>query len=138
MDGPALPWRDSVLFSELMLAETLRAHRRTAPRGKPVFFDRGVLDVYAYRQLLGVPPSAHLRRAAAELRYDSRVFLTPMWPDIYVRDAERRQTYEEAVRTQDACVAAYEEHGYELLWLPLAPVAERVDSVLSTLNPPAG
>lgn len=137
MDGPALPWRDSALFSELMLAEAVRAHRLSAPRQGPVFLDRGVLDVYAYHQLLGAPTPAHLRRAATELRDDRRVFLAPMWPDIYVRDAERRQSYEEAARTQDACVAAYEEHGYELLRLPFAPVAERVDFVLGTLNSPA-
>ncbi|MCK1796596.1 AAA family ATPase [Streptomyces sp. XM4193] len=134
--GPALPWQDAALYTELMLAEALRAHRAVEPGVRPVFFDRGVVDVHAYCRLRGASPAAHLRRAATEVRYDTRVFLAPTWPEIYVRDSERRQTYEEAVRTEEACAESYRLHGYEVVPLPRATVAERVDFVLAALNPP--
>jgi predicted ATPase len=56
--------------------------------------------------------------------------VAPPWPEIYRTDTERRQSWEEAVRTYEAVTSAYTQAGYELVELPRAPVSERLEFVL--------
>jgi len=134
IDGEALPWKDRALFAELMLDRELEAHARAESADGPVFFDRGVPDVVGYLSLCGLPVPAHMERAAQDIRYDRRVFIAPVWPEIFGQDAERKQDLDEARRTFDAMAETYPRFGYELIELPRAPVAERLDFVLTTLT----
>lgn len=128
--GDALPWADRQAFAELMLSWEMRSHRMARGWSGPVFFDRGVPDVLGYLRLTGLEAPAHVRAAARLLRYNREVFVAPPWPEIYRRDAERRQDLDEASRTHAAMVATYAECGYRPIELPRAPVAERVAFVL--------
>ena len=132
--GTALPWADRLAFAELMLSWELRSHRMAGALSGPVIFDRGVPDVLGYLRLSGLAVPAHVERAASLFRYNRRVFLAPPWPAIYVGDAERRQTPAEAEATCRAVSQAYAGLGYELVPLPLAPVAERVAFVRRTIG----
>nr|WP_313521665.1 AAA family ATPase [Brevundimonas diminuta] len=134
VDGEALPWKDRALFAELMLDRELEVHARAESADEPVFFDRGVPDVVGYLTLCGLPVPAHMERAAQDIRYDRRVFIAPVWPEILGQDAERKQDLDEARRTFDAMAETYPRFGYELIELPQAPVAERLDFVLTTLT----
>ena len=134
IDGEALPWKDRALFAELMLDRELEAHARAESADGPVFFDRGVPDVVGYLTLCGLPVPAHMERAARDVRYDRHVFIAPVWPEIFGQDAERKQDLDEARRTFDAMAETYPRFGYELIELPRAPVAERLDFVLTTLT----
>lgn len=134
IDGEALPWKDRTLFAELMLDRELEAHARTEGADGPVFFDRGVPDVVGYLTLCGLPVPAHMERAAQDIRYDRRVFIAPVWPEIFGQDAERKQDLDEARRPFDAMAETYSRFGYELIELPKAPVAERLAFVLKSLT----
>nr|WP_313417490.1 AAA family ATPase [Brevundimonas diminuta] len=134
INGEALPWKDRALFAELMLDRELEAHVRAESAAGPVFFDRGVPDVVGYLTLCGLPVPAHVERAAQDIRYDRRVFIAPVWPEIFGQDAERKQDLNEARRTFDAMAETYPRFGYELIELPRTPVAERLDFVLTTLT----
>ncbi|WP_327086775.1 AAA family ATPase [Nonomuraea sp. NBC_01738] len=130
----ATGWSDPELFAELMLSWELRSHRQAAGSRGPVFFDRGVPDLVGYFRLIGRPLPAHVHEAALRFRYHRVVFAAPPWREIYVHDAERTQSWEEAVRTHDAVTWAYTEHGYEVVALPPVPVADRVAFVLDALG----
>jgi len=134
INGEALPWKDRALFAELMLDRELEAHARAEGAAGPVFFDRGVPDVVGYLTLCGLPVPAHMERAAQDIRYDRRVFIAPVWPEIFGQDAERKQDLNEARRTFDAMAETYPRFGYELIELPRAPVAERLAFVLKSLT----
>lgn len=134
IDGEALPWKDRALFAELMLDRELEAHARAESADGSVFFDRGVPDVVGYLSLCGLPVPAHMERAAQDIRYDRRVFIAPVWPEIFGQDAERKQDLDEARRTFDAMAETYPRFGYELIELPRAPVAERLAFVLKSLT----
>lgn len=136
ISGRALPWIDPALFADTMLSWEMRAHQDQAGAPGPVLFDRGVPDVLGYLTLCGLPVPEHMRRAAASLRYNRRVFIAPPWPEIFSRDAERKQTLEEAERTYDAMAKIYPACGYELIELPRASVEERVRFVLEALPAP--
>ncbi|PQZ83017.1 MULTISPECIES: AAA family ATPase [unclassified Brevundimonas] len=134
IDGQALPWRDRALFAELMLDRELEAHARFEGAAGPAFFDRGTPDVVGYLTLCGQPIPAHVERAARDVRYDRRVFIAPVWPEIFAQDAERKQDLDEAQRTFDAMTEVYPRFGYELIELPKAPVAERLSFVMKTIR----
>lgn len=63
-------------------------------------------------------------------RYRNPVFLALWWPAIHATDTERRQTIEEAERTEHAIVKNYTDLGYEIVRLPLANPRERADFIL--------
>jgi len=128
--GDALPWADREAFAELMLCWEMRSYRELLGQGgRLVFFDRGVPDVAACLRLCGLAVPGHIDRAARLLRYNRRVFIAPPWTEIFRQDAERKQTFAEAAATYEALVATYRDYGYELVSLPLAPVAERLEAV---------
>jgi predicted ATPase len=126
IDGPGLPWRNRALFAELMLAWEMWSFRMARALPGPVFCDRGVPDVLGYLRLMKLPVPAHMERAAADIRYNRRVFIAPPWREIFQTDEERRQDFDEAIRTYEAMAATYEGLGYALIELPRGGVQERV------------
>lgn len=123
--GPALPWGDRARFAELMLAWEMRSWHEASGLPGPVLFDRGVPDVIGYLDVCGLPVPAHARRAAQTFRYARTVFVAPPWREIFVGDAERKQSFAEAEATHAAMLRAYGALGYRAVALPFAPVAER-------------
>ncbi|MFI6063906.1 AAA family ATPase [Micromonospora sp. NPDC051227] len=123
--GQALHTGDSRLFAEVMLSWEIRSYRQASQHPGPVFFDRAIPDLVGYYLLLGQSVPAHVTAAARLFRYHQRVFIAPPWPEIYTTDSERHQDFAEAVRTHDAMVAAYTQHGYELSTLPRSDVGSR-------------
>jgi predicted ATPase len=129
--GSALPWLDREAFAAQMLGWELRSYREAAGLPGPVFFDRGIPDIVGYFHVSGLAVPPHLLRAAELHPYHQQVFIAPHWPEIYEQDAERKQASDEAEATFQAMLKVYSQLGYELLPLPLAPVAERVQFVQS-------
>jgi predicted ATPase len=128
--GRALPWRDPLLFAELMLSWDIRSYRMAQASKEPVFCDRGVPDVLGYLQLAGIPAPEYVETAAREFRYNTRVFLTPPWKEIFCQDHERKQDFDEAIKTYES-MSIYKKVGYHLLEIPRASVEERVRFVLN-------
>ena len=134
--GLALPWADRALFAELMLSWEMRNYHLAQEHTGTVFFDRCVLDVAGYLRLSELPVPQHVLKAAAEFRYNRRVFVAPPWKDIFHADQERKQDFAEAIRTYEALTATYKEFGYELVELPRVSVENRVQFVLSRVPRP--
>jgi predicted ATPase len=134
--GLALPWADRDAFAELMLAREMRSYRQAERAEGPVFFDRSVVDVIGYMRLEGLAVPDHARKAAETFRYHRRVFIAPAWEEIYTGDAERKQNFEEAARTEKAMREVYTAYGYDLVELPRVPVKERVEFVLQCVGLP--
>ena len=132
--GRALPWQDRSLFAELMLSWEMRSYRIGQETTGPVFFDRGIPDVLGYIRLIGVPVPDHIRNAAQKFRYSSIVFITPPWPEIFNQDHERKQDFDEAIRTYEAMVATYTDLNYHLVEIPFAPVEDRVNFIVDRLG----
>ena len=129
--GSALPWVDPAAFARR--AVDLARADREAVRGMSgwTFFDRGLIDAaVALEHLTGEPVAQTL----GPDRYGSRVFLTPPWPAIYIRDAERRHGLGEAVAEYERLIEAYPKLGYEVILLPQASVSRRADLVLEVLE----
>ena len=134
IEGRALPWRDPLLFAELMLSWEMRSYHAADGNTGPVFFDRGVPDVLGYLRLTNIPAPEHMRKAARAFLYNRTVFIAPPWPEIFHQDLERKQDFDEAQRTHDALVSTYNRLDYDLIELPRIAVKERCQFILDYLS----
>ena len=131
--GSALPWRDPLAFAEKMLERDLASWQAAHGLDGPVIFDRGIPDIVGYLRLSGIVAPTHLMQAAAERRYNKRVFIAPPWREIFTQDAERKQNFAEAEATYQAMRETYTELGYELVDLPCASIEERAAFVRAAI-----
>lgn len=125
---------DPVTFAEALLEFETRSYVWALEQPGAVLFDRGLPDVAGnWLAMTGsVPP--HVQDAIAACPYNRRVLIAPPWRQIYVHDAERRQSWETAVATYEVMAEAYQRFGYQLVELPLVSVDERVEFVLDILG----
>jgi predicted ATPase len=134
----AVPWADAPLFAELLMQRSIRTYTTyTTCREQfaqhpqtPIHCDRGVGDAFTCADLIDHTLPAQLREQAMQCRYRDPVLVAPWWPEIYTTDEERRQSREEAERTEHAIVKTYTELGYRIVKLPLVSPAERADFIL--------
>lgn len=129
--GTALPWVDPATFAQAMFDRDRAAYEQCAQQGDStlVFFDRGVVDIVGYLTLTGLPIPSALDAAARHLRYRPQVFIAPTWREIYAQDAERKQDFDEACRTEAAMREVYPRYGYTLTDLPCVSIAGRVEFI---------
>ena len=130
--GSAVPWADAPHFAELLMLRSIETYQRELEKKSqmPVYFDRGVGDAFTYVDLIGHTLPVQLYKQAMQCRYRDPVFLAPWWPEIYSTDTERRQSREEAERTEYAAAKTYTALGYCIVRLPLATPSERADFIL--------
>ncbi len=130
-DGSALPWTDAAAFAHRAIEMTLADRERASALSGWVFFDRGLVDAAtALQHVTGEPALEPLGRSH---RYHRRVFLAPPWPEIYVKDAERRHGFDASLAEYARLLEAYPSLGYDVVVLPKVGVSQRVDFVLDTL-----
>jgi predicted ATPase len=125
--GMALRRSDPRGFAEAMIEAHAREYELHAKAPGPVVFDRGFPDVAGFLDVSGLSVPKAVDRACRLLRYAGPVLRAPAWAEIYVKDAERIQTLEEAIASDEAVTAAWKRYGYDVTALPLGGVAERLE-----------
>ena len=133
--GMALRISDPLSFAEAMAEAHAREFELHADAPGTVIFDRGLPDVVGFLDVSGLVVPKSVERACRTLRYAGPVLRAPAWADIYVQDAERIQTLDEAVASDQAVTAAWQRYGYDVEDLPLAGVAERLAFLERQLQP---
>lgn len=129
--GDALHDGDQRKFADLMLTRSIAAYEQVDERAAPVFFDRGLPELVGYGPFVGHETPAYFHKAAALFRFNKKVFILPPWPEIYGQDDERKQDFAEAVESWRLSAETYPKLGYELVEVPKAGIADRVDFVLA-------
>lgn len=98
-----------------------------------VFFDRGVLDALCMLDQVTPLQENELSKIVLGFPYHRQVFFLPPWADIYTNDAERDQTFDDAIRVHENLSGWYRRCGYEVIEVPKTDVAERCAYVLETI-----
>jgi predicted ATPase len=128
-----LPARPSPLeFAEEVLRRDIEQYHQANPI--PTFFDRSILD--ALSMLVHAAPARReeVNALASRYPYHRLAFFLPPWKAIYVNDAERDQSFAEAVRVHESLVAWYRQCGYQIVQVPELTVTERCNFVLEALH----
>lgn len=122
-------------FTDAILA--LQLARERAATGPLQIFDRSPLCTLALARYIGITPSAALTAAAARAAdiYQPAVFLVrPL--GFMTPTAARRISYADALRFATIHEDVYREHGFTLVDVPKATVAERVAQVEQLIGSP--
>src|SRR5262245_60607679 len=120
-------------FAREILRRDVDKYLRQSQAADLVFFDRGIVDALGMLQEVAPLPSDTLADMLATYAYHPLVFVLPPWEEIYAQDAERDQSFAEAVRIYDKIVEWYRSCGYSLHELPRCPAAQRAVLVLQVL-----
>ncbi len=134
INGDALPWLNTRKYSDIMLLRSIHDFIKYSETDKLHFFDRGIPDTYGYEVLMNFTMSKKLKDAVTQYRYNSKVFILPPWLEIYETDSERKQGFEEALRTFDVMCKVYSDLGYTIIEVPKASVEERADFIVSKIK----
>ncbi len=132
--GDALPWANVKAYSRKMLECSILDYAKNNEVSENLFFDRGIPDTLGFEILMKFSYNKFLEEICMKMRYNRRIFLLPPWREIYENDNERKQNFEEALRTHDAMKVVYDKLGYQIVEVPLMSVDKRADFILDCLN----
>lgn len=133
VDGPALPAKSPERFVEAMLERKIEDFESSKESVSPIFFDRGIPDLIAYAVRFGVCPERAKEASRAHL-YNKKVFILPVWKEIFVNDSLRKLSFEQSEEFHDSILEAYQHAGYDLIETPRRSIAARADFILKELD----
>jgi len=125
---------EPLLFSELLLEGREQQYINAGnENASVVFFDRGIPDIHAYMNYIGVDYPDFYKKKSLKYKYTS-VFMTPPWQEIYHSDEERYESFEQSLAIHNHLNKTYLELGYSILNVPIGSIKERVKFVLNSLK----
>ena len=130
--GEVLPWKNPKLFQQNILQKRV-AFFDSIPAGAFAFADRGIPDQLAFARYRGFGTPEILSEYSQKYRYAPLVFVTPPWPEIFVNDSIRTETFDEACRIHEIVVETYISLNYQIIELPLLPPKQRTKYLLENL-----
>lgn len=130
--GEILPWKNQIAF-ENKVSNLRTKQYLTSPKNAICFFDRSVIDCLAYLKLNNLQATTTIINNLQKCNFNSTVFYTPIWKDIYINDNERKETLKEAKEIENSILRTYKSKGYKLIRIPRTPIKERVDFIISKI-----
>jgi predicted ATPase len=124
---------DALAFAQEILGRDIAKYLDRPRTSKWVFFDRGLIDALGMLHEASALSISELASMLASYPFHATVFVLPPWVEIYANDAERDQSFAEAVDVHARVVRWYRSCGYALNEVPRLPVALRANHVLRTL-----
>ncbi len=127
------PRPDPVTFAREILRRDTEKYLKHPRASDWVFFDRSLVEALGMLHEASSLPSSDLQSMLAAYPFHPTVFVLPPWEDIYSTDAERDQSFADAVDVHARVVRWYRSCGYALNEVPRIPVARRAAYVLRVL-----
>ena len=128
--GEILPWKNQIAF-ENKIANMRTQQYLSSPKGVICFFDRSALDCIAYLKLNKLEVTKDINDGIKKCQFNSMVFYTPIWEEIYINDRERKENIEKAKQIENAIIDTYKSQGYNLVKIPKLSVPERANFIIS-------
>lgn len=120
-------------FNTKILTARLDHFNESVNQNEPIiFFDRGMPDVLAYMDYYGQNVPKEFTTVVKKNRYH-KVFLLPMWQDIFVPDDERFENYDEALKINECLHSTYRKLGYDVTVVPKSSVEERTAFIIQNI-----
>ena len=120
---------DEKVFQRKILEMKIDAEKKILP-GQITFFDRGIPDSLAYYRFFGDDTDPVLK--ACTVRKYKGVFLLDPLP--FEHDYARVENRETAITLHTLLDEAYTSLGYEVIRVPVMPISERAELILSKIG----
>ena len=127
------PRPDAVTFAREILRRDIEKYLNRPHTSEWVFFDRGLIEAIGMLHEASPLSASELASMLATYAFHSTVFVLPPWEAIYATDAERDQSFADAVAVHARIMQWYQSCGYVLNEVPRLPVAQRATHVLRSL-----
>jgi predicted ATPase len=134
LEQGVLPWKNMEGFASLALQEMRQQHEHATAMDRLCFFDRGIPDIIGYIHFSNLVLSSDFFKVAQDHVYAPVVFICPPWPEIYVNDPERPQTFQDALDLFHSIKTAYETLDYTIMEVPRDIVSVRVQFILDAVH----
>ncbi|NBX85426.1 MAG: ATPase [Gammaproteobacteria bacterium] len=121
--------RDSLALQREILAVTLK-REHSLSLDQEIFFDRGVPDSIAYFEFHGFNPEDAIR--SSQFRHYKRIYYCEGLP--VEKDGLRLENDSIAQEIGELIIKAYSSLNYEIIFLPVVSVEERMALVLKDLK----
>ena len=126
---------DPFRFNQIILEARLRHFRAGDELNhQVVFYDRGIPDVLAYMRYFDQAFPEEFAAYCSLHRYDEVIILPP-WEDIYTRDEERLESFDQAMEIHQELLRMYSEFEYASLMVPRGSVEERANYIINHVIP---
>lgn len=129
----ALPWEDIIAFSKLVQNQMILDYHKF-PEAEYCFYDRCLLDVLSYLRLDGREAYPDLQQAINAHSYFNTVFILPPWREIFTKDDERMEDFEETVAAFEMIRKTYQDFGYVVVEIPKGTIESRADFILEQIQ----
>ena len=131
--NPIASVADPELFNQTLLRNRVQQfNEATLHHHDVLFYDRGIPDIVAYMDFFNQTYQQDFITQCKKNIYD-KVFLFPIWKEIYVEDDERFESLEIAQKIDTSLRKVYTKLGYELIEVPFTSIKERCDFILNYL-----
>ena len=130
--GEILPWKNQIAFENLISRKRAKKYE-SITKDEIYFFDRSTIDCIAYLKVNNLEPSEEILEAIKTCKFNSNVFYTPIWKEIYTNDSERKEDIITAKNIEKALLTTYQSFGYTLVEVPKLPVNKRAAFILSRI-----
>jgi len=130
--GEILPWKNQIAFENLISSKRAKQYTNI-PKDGTYFFDRSTIDCIAYLKANNLETSAEILEVIKNCAFNSNVFYTPIWEEIYTNDTERKESIESAITIENFLLSTYQYFDYTLIEVPKLTIEERVDFILSKI-----
>ena len=124
---------DVVTFAQEMLRRDIEKYVVRPRTSEWVFFDRGIVDALGLLHEVAPLSEVELHSILAAYPFHPAAFVLPPWAAIYTNDAERDQSFADAVDVHAKVVQWYQSCGYVLQEVPRLSVLQRAEHVLRVL-----
>ncbi len=119
--------------NENKIAEIRTRNYLNTPKDTICFFDRSIIDCVAYLELKNLKCTPQILQNIKKCTFNSKIFFTPIWREIYQNDNERIETIEQAKEIENLILITYKNFGYEPILIPKTSIQRRVDFIISKI-----
>lgn len=130
-EGKILPWENRDLFQREVLKRQIEAETPYRNSKDTVFVDRGIFDGEAYYRCDGMEPPSTFRELN-DMHYSKVLLLEPL--GVFVQDGIRFENLEFTLRITEVLHEVYSKRGFEVMRIPAATVARRVQLALDSVR----
>ena len=134
VSNPLLFVDDPFEFNKFLLESRLNHLHDSNTIDEPFcFFDRGTPDVLAYMNYFEQQYGEEFEEICSSHRYTS-IFILPPWKEIYKRDNERLETFEQAEELHHHLLDTYKKFDYDPIIVPPDSIDNRLNFVISSVS----